>query len=188
MNKTIVVNGDVIDYILKYSKRAKSVRIVVKNDASVAVTIPYFAKESIAEKFVIEKSEWILKRINHCKKYGEQEKVIYTKDEIMMYKVLAKKLVEERLVYFNQFYNLRWNKISIKNTKSRWGSCSKKGNVNFNYKITLLPPHVADYIVVHELCHLGEFNHSKKFWGLVAKTIPNYLIIRVELRNVGLSL
>jgi len=92
-------------------------------------------------------------------------------------------LTEERLQYFNKFYGYKWNKIVIRNQKTRWGSCSKKGNLNFNYKIALLPPEALDYIVVHELCHLKEFNHSINFWNLVSKTIPNFKEIRRELKN-----
>ncbi len=95
----------------------------------------------------------------------------------------ARELVKERLGHFNQFYGYKWNKIAIRNQKTRWGSCSKKGNLNFNYKIALLSPEKADYIIVHELCHLKEFNHSQDFWNLVAKTIPDYKKIRISLKN-----
>src|SRR4051812_3740739 len=71
----------------------------------------------------------------------------------------AYELVMARLAHFNTFYNYKYNRVTIKNHTSRWGSCSRKGNLNFNYRIALLPPELADYIVVHELCHLGEFNH-----------------------------
>lgn len=98
-------------------------------------------------------------------------------------KELARTLVKERIKFFNHHYKFTVNRISIRNQRSRWGSCSKKGNLNFNYRLVLLPPEVADYIIVHELCHLGEFNHSKKFWELVAKTIPDYKQIRKELRG-----
>ena len=97
----------------------------------------------------------------------------------------ALSIVKDRIEYFNNFYNFKWNRIVIRNQKTRWGSCSRKGNLNFNYKIALLPPKSADYIIVHELCHLGEFNHSQKFWDLVAKTIPDYLVIRKDLRKYG---
>ena len=96
----------------------------------------------------------------------------------------ARALARARLQHFNTFYNLPVGKIFIKNHKSRWGSCSSKGNLNFNYKVVLLPPEVADYIIVHELCHLAEFNHSKKFWDLVAQTLPNHLALRHALRKI----
>lgn len=101
----------------------------------------------------------------------------------LKYKKIARTLVYERLDYFNKFYGFKWNKISIRNQKTRWGSCSKAGNLNFNYKIALLSPEIADYIIVHELCHLREFNHSQNFWDLVEKTIPNYKAIQAKLKN-----
>ena len=103
--------------------------------------------------------------------------------EFLANKELARSFVVERINYFNQGYGFVVKRISIRNQRSRWGSCSKKGNLNFNYRIVLLPPPVADYIIVHELCHLGEFNHSKRFWNLVARTIPDYLAIRKKLRK-----
>ncbi len=96
----------------------------------------------------------------------------------------ARQLVKARITYYNQHYQVPIKKIFIKNHKSRWGSCSQKGNLNFNYKVVLLPPILTDYIVVHELCHLKEFNHSKKFWAKVAETIPNHVELRLELRRL----
>lgn len=99
----------------------------------------------------------------------------------------ARVFVLGRLAYFNQFYNLKINRVAIKNTYRRWGSCSSKGNLNFNYKIIYLRPELADYLIVHELCHLGEFNHSPKFHALVAKTIPNYANINKELKKTPIK-
>jgi len=95
----------------------------------------------------------------------------------------ARCLVENRISYFNRFYNFEINRIAIKNTKTRWGSCSSKRNLNFNYKIIYLKSALADYLLVHELCHLGELNHSKKFWALVSKTIPDYIRVNKELKK-----
>ncbi|MFA5776215.1 MAG: M48 family metallopeptidase [Patescibacteria group bacterium] len=99
----------------------------------------------------------------------------------------ARSLVNARLEYFNQFYGFKWSRLSIKNTKRRWGSCSKKGNLNFCYRVVFLPQDSADYIVAHELCHLGQFNHSKEFWGLVARLIPDYKVVRNSLKDVKIS-
>lgn len=96
---------------------------------------------------------------------------------------MARTLVENRLSVINKFYNFKINRVAIKNTTTRWGSCSSKGNLNFNYKIIYLKSHLADYLIVHELCHLGELNHSKRFWALVLKTIPEYAKISKELRK-----
>ncbi len=106
-----------------------------------------------------------------------------TRKKYLKHKEDARFLVESRIIEFNKFYNFSYKKISIRNQKTRWGSCSKSGNLSFNYKIVLLSPKMADYIIVHELCHLGEFNHSRNFWNLVEKTIPDYREIRRALRR-----
>jgi hypothetical protein len=100
----------------------------------------------------------------------------------------ARIFVENRISYFNKFYNFEINRIAIKNQRKRWGSCSSKANLNFNYKIIFLEPQFSDYLIVHELCHLKEFNHSKNFWSLVEKTIPNYKEINHKLRRLSINL
>jgi len=95
-------------------------------------------------------------------------------------------LVLARIDYFNQIYKLPIRRISVRNQKTRWGSCSQKGNLNFNYKIALISPRLADYIIVHELCHLKEFNHSPRFWALVTEAIPDYLEVRKQLKKISL--
>ncbi len=100
------------------------------------------------------------------------------------YRERARGMVVRKVEEFNRAYGFEIGKISIRNQSSRWGSCSKKGNLSFNYKIALIPERLADYIVVHEICHIGEFNHSKNFWALVAKTIPDFHERKKELRKI----
>lgn len=100
------------------------------------------------------------------------------------HKETARTHITARIEYWNRYYQLRYNRIAIRNQRSRWGSCSALGNLNFNYKLLFLPPHLCDYIVVHELCHLQELNHSSQFWSLVAKTMPEYKKYIQELRNI----
>ncbi len=99
----------------------------------------------------------------------------------------ARKLVLDRLEYWNKHYNFKYGRVSIRNQRSRWGSCSSKGNLNFNFRIVTLPPHLSDYIIVHELCHLGQMNHSQKFWDLVGRTLPNYEELMLELRKIRMT-
>jgi predicted metal-dependent hydrolase len=106
-----------------------------------------------------------------------------SKKEYTTYKQRALVLVRERLQYFSAIYGYSYGKISIRNQKSRWGSCSKAGNLSFNYKIALLPAYLVDYVIVHELCHTVHFNHGKAFWNDVAKTIPNPKACRAQLRS-----
>jgi len=99
------------------------------------------------------------------------------------HKETARELVHRKLTEHNAHYALAFGKVAIRNQRTRWGSCSKKGNLNFHYRIALLPEHLADYVIVHELCHLAEFNHSKKFWSLVAQTIPDHRARRKVLKG-----
>ncbi len=108
------------------------------------------------------------------------------KKQYLAYKEIARTLAENRISHYNKLYDFKINRLAIKNSKTRWGSCSKKGNLNFNYKIALLPLELTDYIIVHELCHLGELNHSAKFWALVAQAVPDYLEIKKQFKKVVL--
>jgi len=92
-------------------------------------------------------------------------------------------VITAKIKRYNELFQYRLGRVSIRNQRTRWGSCSKRGNLNFNYKILFLEESFADYIVVHELCHLQELNHSKRFWSLVAQVFPNYRQIRNELRR-----
>ena len=101
----------------------------------------------------------------------------------LKHKVAARALVCQKIAQFNAVYNFKVGRVAIRNQRSRWGSCSKLGNLNFNYKIVFLPEPLVDYLVVHELCHLGEFNHSPRFWALVSRTIPDYRARRQALKR-----
>lgn len=104
-------------------------------------------------------------------------------------KEAARALVHARIAHFMQYYGPHYGisvgKIAIRNQRSRWGSCSRKGNLNFNYKLVFLTPAQQDYVIVHEICHIKEFNHAQAFWDLVAETIPEWKKLRAELRKVG---
>jgi hypothetical protein len=132
---------------------------------------------------LIEKAVWVLSKI---KKYGSAPKVEIRKFTYWDYyksRYKAKALARERVAFFNALYKHKVGEIDVRNQKTRWGSCSAKGNLTFNFKILFLPPRARDYIIVHEICHLKEFNHSQKFWDLVAKTIPDYKAIRRAIRS-----
>ena len=103
--------------------------------------------------------------------------------EYVSHKATALELATRKANHFCAVYGCHYNRVSIRNQKTMWGSCSRKGNLNFNYKILLLPERFQDYVIVHEICHLREFNHSPRFWALVAQTIPEHQKIRSELRR-----
>lgn len=165
-------------------------------DGHVVVTVPYRVSMKLAEKFVESKKEWIEGRVNFFSKKHEDEEgrglskrmtLAEREKDYENHKEEARRVIMGRAEELNKNYGFVYGSIGIRNQKTRFGSCSKKGNLNFNYNIALLPARLSDYVIVHELCHLSEFNHSQKFWSLVAKTIPDHLMIRDELKESGLG-
>lgn len=183
MKKTIVLGGAQISYTLKRHPRSKGVRMSVSNERALTVTAPRWVPNYFIERAVKEKEEWILKTFAHFSRMPRAQPLREKKALYKKHKEEARVLVLRQLEHFNQFYGFSWNAVSIRNQKTRWGSCSKKKNLNFHFKLALVPSELADYVVVHELCHLKEFNHSKKFWELVALTIPDHQARRKELRK-----
>jgi predicted metal-dependent hydrolase len=107
----------------------------------------------------------------------------YKQDVIAWYKRQTSKIIFERLPLLSRKLDLKYNRVLIKSQKSRWGSCSKKKNLNFNLLLAALPSEVIDYVIIHELIHLIELNHSKRFWDLVKIKDPNYKYHRKVLRR-----
>lgn len=91
--------------------------------------------------------------------------------------------IHARLVYWSDVYGIAYGTVAIRKQKTRWGSCSRSGNLNFNYRLAFLPPQLRDYVIVHELCHVAEHNHSPRFWVLVARAFPDYAALRSQLRR-----
>ncbi len=176
-----------IPYELKKSKKAKRIRLAVHCDGNVVVTSPFGVETFIIEKFVADKKQWLLDKISFFKNVDSKAIRTFSNKDYLENREKALYLVQERIKFYNRIYNFQYSKVSIKNQKTLWGSCSRRKNLNFNYKIIFLPQRQQDYIIVHEMCHLKEFNHSNKFWALVEKAIPNYLDIKKELRNHELS-
>ncbi len=186
MNKSIVLKNKKVNYKVRQSKRAKRLRLTVCCDGSVIVTQPANVDFNNIESFIRIKADWLLEKLSFFNNL-EQKLPKGNYEDYLKNKQKTLNLVIDGIEKFNKVYNFKFNKINIRNQKTRWGSCSKKRNLNFNYRIIYLPNRAIDYIIVHELCHLKEFNHSRKFWNLVERTIPNYLDIRKELKNKGLG-
>jgi predicted metal-dependent hydrolase len=196
MQKYITLYDRKFLYTLRRSSRARRLRLTVYADGSVVLTSPIGLAENIAEKFVASKGQWLIsklkffsqKRSRDDQSGGQPASPLprLTRRDYLKYKEQARELVLQKIAKLNRLYGHSYNKISIRNQKTCWGSCSRKGNLNFNYKILFLPERAQDYIIAHELCHLKEFNHSPRFWELVARTSPDYLEIRRELKRSGL--
>lgn len=171
-----------IMYTLRRSIRSRNLRITVNCEGNLIVSAPLYTDISSIENFILKKSAWINDKINYFKSFTTRIKT--TRKDYFIYKEKALTLAQIKLEHYNKIYNFSYKNITIRNQKTRWGSCSRKGNISFNYKIALIPEHLANYIIVHELCHLGQFNHSKTFWDLVAMTIPEYKKCRLELKKI----
>jgi hypothetical protein len=152
----------------------------------VVVTVPRWVPGFVVERFVREHADWITGTTNSLQKKSREIIRLPTTvaKSFKLYKENTRTLVEKRLTHIASLYGVKFGRISIRNQKSRWGSCSKRGNLNFNFKIFFLSKELQDYIVVHEVCHLLQFNHSKKFWDLVGWSIPDYKNLRKRLKNI----
>ena len=167
----------------------KTVAIQVNSDLSVTVRAPRSASEKDIEEILKKKEAWISKHIEKIKKTKERfeaeptEKL--TREKVIALAEEALKVIPERVEYFARVIGVTYGKITIRNQKTRWGSCSSKGNLNFNCLLMLAPPEVLDYVVVHELCHRKQMNHSKAFWSEVEKVLPDYKEARKWLKEEG---
>lgn len=171
------------DYILRHSQRAKHIRLAVYHDGRVVLTVPSWIGGEMVAKFFQEKSEWVRAKLEQFKKEHSVIPHTRTRKEYLARKDEALALVRARLEYFNARYGFPIGRVSIRNQKTRWGSCSSRGTISINYRIVFLSPAEQDYIIVHELCHVREMNHSPRFWALVAKALPEYQTIKHSLRN-----
>ena len=167
----------------------KTVAIQVNSDLSVTVRAPRSVSEKDIEEILKKKEAWISKHIEKIKKTKERleaeptEKL--TREKVIALAEEALKVIPERVEYFARVIGVTYGKITIRNQKTRWGSCSSKGNLNFNCLLMLAPPEVLDYVVVHELCHRKQMNHSKAFWSEVEKVLPDYKEARKWLKEEG---
>ena len=167
----------------------KTVAIQVNSDLSVTVRAPRSASEKDIEEILKKKEAWINRHIEKIKKTKERleaeptEKL--TREKVIALAEEALKVIPARVEYFARVIGVTYGKITIRNQKTRWGSCSSKGNLNFNCLLMLAPPEVLDYVVVHELCHRKQMNHSKAFWSEVEKVLPDYKEARKWLKEEG---
>ncbi|MBQ1174910.1 MAG: DUF45 domain-containing protein [Treponema sp.] len=150
--------------------------IHVADEKKVIVKVPLGTPIFVAEKFIMEKKDWITKQMAKLEKQTALADSMgpLTEEDIKQIKKKAKKVIPERVEHYAKLVGISYNRIFIRLQKSRWGSCSVDGNLNFNCLLVLMPPEVLDSVVVHELCHRKYMNHSREFYDEVLRLFPDY--------------
>lgn len=155
-------------------RRIKRLSLSLDRAGNIKVTAPPDFPQAKIDEFIRQHTGWISKQRTAYKKYTHLPEGTGTKRHYAAHKEDARKFITSRVEFWNCRLGFSYTKIAIRNQVSRWGSCSKKGILNFNYRLLMLPLELADYVVVHELCHLKHFNHSKRFWDEVEIVLPEY--------------
>lgn len=163
------------------SKR-KTVSITVKSDGRVIVRAPLLASVRRINEFVESKEDWINKNVKRVLENPAPKPRKFTPEEKKRLVKQARILITQRVEYYAPIVGVSYNRIAIKDAKTRWGSCSRDGNLNFSFRLVLKPLELLDYVVVHELCHRIHMNHSKEFWQEVERVLPDYKDRRKRLK------
>ncbi len=153
----------------------------------VIIRAPLHAKDEVIKQFVQKHQSWIEKNLEKVNSQQEKAQSLspLTKEEIKALAEKAKEVIPERVSYYAEKIGVTYGKITIRNQKTKWGSCSNRGNLNFNCLLMLAPPEVLDSVVVHELCHRKEMNHSDNFYAEVLRIYPDYFIWNKWLKDNG---
>ena len=168
------------EYTIIRSRR-KTMCLQVKEDGQVVVRAPLRMPKQQIQEFVQKHESWILKKQELA--WKNSQRPVITDQERREGMEAARRYIPQRVAYFAQRMDVTYGRITIREQKTRWGSCSSKGNLNFNWKLMRMPPEALDYVVVHELAHRKEMNHSERFWAIVEKELPDYRERRKMLRN-----
>ena len=152
----------------------KTVAIQINGNGEVIVRAPLRMPKAEIMKFVDSKADWIARHQEAVRNRHQITGDVFSEAELRQLAAAAKEDMPRRVAKFAPLIGVTYGRITIRAQKTRWGSCSGKGNLNFNCLLMLCPEDVRDYVVVHELCHLKEMNHSARFWAEVKKILPDY--------------
>jgi predicted metal-dependent hydrolase len=185
-SKTITISG-IGDVTFERSRKAKYVNISVRPFNSIRVAVPVDVSIAVAKEIAEIKAEWIKDQIRKMKK-TEQEYYDLIKNHEPINTADARKKIISRINEFSRKHNIPFNKVFIRNQKTRWGSCSAKKNISLNIKIARLPDNLMDYIILHELVHIRHHNHSKSYWLELCRIDGNARILDKQLDQYRLLL
>lgn len=168
----------------------KTLAIEIRPDMRVIVRAPYQASGSYIEQSITDRTDWIVEHLRKLEQKNRQcndalpvKKL--SNDELKKLADKACSYIPGRVAHFAPLVGVTYGRITIRNQRTRWGSCSSKGNLNFNWRLIFAPEEVVDYIVVHELAHRKEMNHSRAFYNVVASVLPDYKVQEKWLKENG---
>ena len=160
-----------IPYRLIRSDR-KTISLEISRDGDVIVRAPRRMPERQIKRFVADKSAWLAKHL--AKRAAQPKEQAFTPDEIEHLTAQAREILPPLVAQYAAMVGVSYNRVTVRHQLTRWGSCSRQGNLNFNCLLMCVPSAVRDYVIVHELCHRKELNHSVRFWAEVARVMPDY--------------
>lgn len=159
------------NYEVVFSGR-KTLGITVKGD-KVTVRAPYRTSRTVINSFLKEHESWVVKALEKQQKKMERRPLVTPENEAQL-RYAAKEYFSRKTKEYSEIMGLKYGRITITSAKTRFGSCSSKGNICFSLRLMAYPEAAREYVIVHELCHLLEMNHSKKFYALVERYLPDY--------------
>lgn len=174
-------------YKIRKSRLAKSLRLEISRADGVTLVVPERVPLFLAKSFLLSKESWVKSKLAEQKENKSSIFPELTPKEEVLARKNARRLIGERANFFATILGLEYNTVAIRDQKTRWGSCSRDANLNFNFRLIFVNPDLLDYVVVHELCHLVELNHSPQFWALVESVLPDYRRRRRELKRLSLQ-
>ncbi len=180
--------NDIPDYRIIKTRR-KTIGLEISPDLQITVRAPYHLSDVRIREFVESKQTWILKHLAIMQDRLAHDPIpagVMSDKELRHMTEEARIIIPERVKYFAQIIGVTYGQITIRHQKTRWGSCSSSGNLNFNCMLMATSPELIDYVVVHELCHRKQMNHSPLFWKEVEEILPDYRNLRSRLREYRL--
>ena len=163
--------------VLLVRSSRKTLAVQIRADGTVIARAPMRMPKDRILRFLSEKASWIRMqqgKMQEREKMRQQARIHLDAAQEKELRERAKSVLAQRTAYFARQVGVTYGRITVRDQKTRWGSCSQTGNLNFNFRLILAPSEVLDYVVVHELCHRRQMNHSAQFWQEVAQVLPDY--------------
>ncbi len=187
MKSEIVELDGIGRILLERSSRAKNINISVRPFHDVRVAVPHGVSFKRAREFACFKKAWIQKHLAKMRQV-EQDHRILSKNFNNINRADARKILIKRLDELAKKHGFKYNRVSVRNQKTRWGSCSSKNNISLNAKLVKLPERLMDYIILHELVHTRVRNHGKKFYAELGRLVPDQKLLDSEFKEYGAGL